>query len=210
MLGTLIYQSVVIILLLTFSFGPAFFALINAGIKDGTKKGSLLALGIVLSDLFVSVCICILFYVGAESVLKSEGAAEISAVIGGSILIIFGVTFFLKRNIKEESSIESTGNKGTFFLVVKGFFLNLFNPSVWFLWLGNVSVIGPEMNYSLPKMISYFFIVLAVVFAIEVGKVVLAGKIKHFLTQEMMRMVNYITGAALIVFGLILIIRYFI
>ena len=51
MILSLIYQAVIIIILLTFSFGPAFFALINTGIKFGYRTGSFLAMGVVAFQL---------------------------------------------------------------------------------------------------------------------------------------------------------------
>lgn len=209
MILNLISQAFVIILLLTFSFGPAFFALINAGIREGYKHGAMLAVGIVLSDLSLCIAICILIHFGAGNVLNSPSAQEISSIIGGAILIIFGGTYFLKRNNKTDSTIEVGTRPGSLFLIAKGFLLNLFNPAVWLLWLANATAIGKTMDYSLVKMITFFLIVLAVVLAIELGKVFLAGKIKHYLTERTMHIVNYITGSALIVFGVVLIYKYF-
>lgn len=209
MILNLISQAVVIILLLTFSFGPAFFALINAGIKEGYKHGSMLALGIVLSDLFLCIGVCILIYFGAGNVLNSEKAQTISSIIGGGVLIVFGITYFIKKTAKPDQAIDQmdaiAAEPNSFLLIGKGFLLNLFNPSVWLLWLANATAIGSTMDYSLIKMILFFLVVLGIVFGIELGKVFLAGKIKHFLTDKTMHVVNYVTGAALIIFGIILI-----
>lgn len=204
----LISQGLIIVFLLTFSFGPAFFALINAGIKEGYKHGSMLALGIVLSDLFLSILICILFYFGAEKALNSAKAQEISSIIGGIILIVFGITYFVKRNAKRDASIQNVNNRGGFFLISKGFLLNLFNPAVWILWLANVTAVAQSLSYSLTKMIIFFLVVLGAVFLIELGKVVLASKIKKYLTDHMMKVVNHVTGVALILFGIYLIYKY--
>jgi threonine/homoserine/homoserine lactone efflux protein len=46
------------------------------------------------------------------------------------------------------------------------------------------------------------------VLCLELGKVFLAGKIKHFLTDRMMNIVNYLTGSALIAFGIVLIYKF--
>ncbi len=208
MILNLISQGIVIILLLTFSFGPAFFALINAGIREGYKHGSMLAVGIVLSDLMLCISICVLIHFGLGNVLNSEKAQEISSIVGGIILIIFGITYFIKKNTKTDETIEVGLQPSSIFLIVKGFLLNLFNPAVWLLWLANATAVGKTMDYSLVKMISFFLVVLGVVLAIELGKVFLAGKIKHYLTEKMMHIVNYVTGSALIVFGVILIYKY--
>jgi threonine/homoserine/homoserine lactone efflux protein len=207
---SLIYQALIIILLLTFSFGPAFFALINTGIKYGYKPGSLLAFGIVLSDLMLCLAICLIVHLGAINLLHSEKAQSFSAIIGGVILCAFGTFYFRKYTPKPEVVIEvDQKHPHPLLLILKGFVINLFNPTVWFLWLGNVTAIGKSLDYSMIKMILFFSIVLGLTLVIELTKVHLAGKIKHILTPKLMTIINYITGSALIIFGLILIYKHF-
>ncbi len=210
MILTLIYQAVILILLLTFSFGPAFFALINTGIKYGYKTGSFLAIGVALSDLFVCTLVCLLVYFGMAKVLDSKNAQTIFATIGGGILIVFGVFFFKKHEIKTEETIDIKNElPNARLMVLKGFFLNLFNPSVWLLWLTNVGLTSKTVGYSIIKMLIFFILVLAAVFAVELFKVKLSGKIKHYLTTRVMNIVNYITGTALIIFGSLLIYNHY-
>jgi len=85
----------------------------------------------------------------------------------------------------------------------------LFNPTVWLLWLANVTAISKTLDYSMLKMILFFSIVLGAVLLVELFKVKLAGKIKHYLTDRIMLIVNYITGTALIIFGLLLIYNHY-
>lgn len=207
---SLIYQGLIIVLLLTFSFGPAFFSLINTGIKYGYKPGSLLAVGIVLSDLFLCLAICFVVHFGAMSLLHSDKAQTFSAIIGGVILIAFGTSYFRKHTTKSDEAID-IGYQAPHpsLMILKGFVLNLFNPAVWFLWLGNVTAISKTFDYSLIKMIVFFSIVLGATLVVELTKVYLAGKIKHYLTDRLMTIVNYITGTALVIFGLVLIYDHF-
>lgn len=201
-------QGFIIVIILTFSFGPAFFALINAGIRDGFKEGALLAFGIVLSDLILSILISFLLIKGAESYLSSESMQKNSALVGGIILIIFGITYFIKKSPKTRAQIDNQKDKSIYFLIFKGFLLNLFNPAVWFLWLANATAIGITFEYSFFKMLLFFVVVLIITFAIELSKVFLAGKIKHLLTDKMMHRVNIITGIALVSFGIYLMFKY--
>jgi threonine/homoserine/homoserine lactone efflux protein len=207
---SLIYQAVILILLLTFSFGPAFFALINTGIKFGYHTGSFLALGVVLSDLFVCILVCLLVYFGMSNLLDSKHAQTLFATIGGGILIVFGFFFFKKHEVKTEETIDIQNQlPSPRLMVLKGFFLNLFNPSVWLLWLTNVTVTNKTVDNSMVKMLIFFVLVLAAVLGVELFKVKLSGKIKHYLTDKVMNIVNYITGTALIVFGVILIYNHY-
>jgi threonine/homoserine/homoserine lactone efflux protein len=207
---SLIYQAIVIVLLLTFSFGPAFFALINTGIKFGYRTGSFLALGVVMSDFFLCVLVCLLVHFGMANLLHSEKAQTFFAIIGGIILIVFGAFFFKKQPVKTDEIIDIENQlPSPKLMFLKGFFLNLFNPTVWLLWLANVTAISKTLEYSLPKMILFFSIVLGAVLLVELFKVKLAGKIKNYLTDKIMTIVNYITGSALIIFGLILIYNHY-
>ena len=210
MILSLIYQAIVIILLLTFSFGPAFFALINTGIKFGYKTGAFLATGVVLSDLFLCVLVCLLVHFGMASLLHSSETQTFFAIIGGIILIVFGAFFFKKHTVITDETIDIENQlPSPKLMLLKGFFLNLFNPTVWLLWLANVTAISKTLDYSMVKMLLFFSIALASVLAVELFKVKLAGKIKHYLTDKIMTIVNYITGTALIIFGLILIYNHY-
>lgn len=210
MILSLIYQAIVIILLLTFSFGPAFFALINTGIKYGYKTGSFLAIGVVLSDFFLCLLVCLLVHFGMANLLHSEKTQTFFAIIGGIVLIVFGAFFFKKIPVKTDDAIDIENQlPGPKIMLLKGFLLNLFNPTVWLLWLANVTAISKTLDYSMVKMILFFSIVLGAVLLVELFKVKLAGKIKHYLTNRIMTIVNYITGTALIIFGLILIYNHY-
>ena len=210
MILSLIYQAIVIILLLTFSFGPAFFALINTGIKFGYKTGSFLVAGVVLSDFFLCLLVCVLVHFGMANLLHSEKAQTFFAIIGGIILIVFGAFFFKKIPVKTDDVIDIENQlPSPKLMLLKGFFLNLFNPTVWLLWLANVTAISKTLDYSMFKMLVFFNMVLGAVLFVELFKVKLAGKIKNYLTNKIMTIVNYITGSALIVFGLILIYNHY-
>lgn len=210
MILSLTYQAIVIILLLTFSFGPAFFALINTGIKFGYRTGSFLAIGVVMSDFFLCLLVCVLVHFGMANLLHSEKTQTFFAIIGGIILIVFGAFFFKKIPVKTDDVIDIENKlPSPRLMFFKGFFLNLFNPTVWLLWLANVTAISKTFEYSMVKMLLFFSVVLAAVLFVELFKVKLAGKIKNYLTNRIMTIVNYITGTALIIFGLILIYNHY-
>ncbi len=211
MILSLIYQALIIVMLLTFSFGPAFFSLINTGIKYGYKTGALLATGIVLSDFVLCLGICLIVHLGAINLLHSEKAQTFSSILGGIILIVFGAFYFKKPiPVKETNSFDVYYTKPkASLMILKGFLLNLFNPAVWFLWLGNVTAISKTLDYSMIKMIIFFSIVLVSTLIVECTKVHLAGKIKKYLTDRLMHTINYITGTALIIFGVVLIYNHY-
>ena len=210
MILSLIYQAIIIVILLTFSFGPAFFALINTGIKHGYKTGAFLAIGVVFSDLFLCLLVCLLVHFGIANLLHSEKTQTFFGIIGGIILIVFGAFFFKKIPVKTDETIDIENQlPSPKVMLLKGFLLNLFNPTVWLLWLANVTAISKSLQYNIYKMLVFFLLVLAAVLFIELFKVKLAGKIKNYLTDRIMTIVNHITGTSLIIFGLLLIYNHY-
>ena len=206
MILSLIWQSIMMVTILTFSFGPSFFALINTGIRYGYRTGAYLATGVVLSDFFLCLLVCLLVHFGLSNLLHSKETQTFSAIIGGIVLIVFGVLYFKKSNASKDETIdmEMVLPKPTVMLL-KGFFLNLFNPTVWLLWLANVTAISKTLDFDIIKMLLFFMFVLGLVLLVELFKVKLAGKIKHLLTDKIMNTVNYVTGSALVLLGLLLI-----
>jgi threonine/homoserine/homoserine lactone efflux protein len=205
---SLIYQTIVIVLLLTFSFGPAFFALMNTGIKHGYKTGSLLAIGVVASDFLLSILIIFLIHFGATNFIHDEKSQRFMGILAGIVLIVFGAIHFKQPIPKKDASLDDILPSAKSMLL-KGFLLNCLNPTVWLLWLSNVTVVSKTLNYSLLNMIIYFSITLGLVLLVELAKVSVAGKLKKILTQNTMYVVNVITGGLLIIFGLVLIYNYF-
>lgn len=193
---------------MTFSFGPAFFALLNTSIKHGRKEGSLLATGVVLSDLFVCLLVIYLISLGATNYIQNEKNQRFMGIIAGLILVVFGSFYFKKPVTGTNETIEIQSPSASA-LLLKGFFLNLVNPAVWLLWLGNVTAVSKTLNYSLLKMLIYFGITLGLVWAVEIFKANLAGKIKKYLTNKLMHLINIATGVLLVIFGLVLIYNHY-
>jgi threonine/homoserine/homoserine lactone efflux protein len=196
------------VILLTFSFGPAFFSLINTGIKYGHRSGSLLAIGVVFSDFFLCILVILLVHLGSISLLEDEKNQRFAGILAGIVLIVFGAFYFKKPVKKTDESIDIKSPAPTV-LLFKGFFLNLFNPAVWLLWLANVTTMSKTLEFDLIKMIVYFSIVCGLVLLVELFKISLAEKIKGFLTEKIMHTVNYGTGIGLMVFGIILIYNHY-
>ena len=208
MILSLIYQTVVIVLLLTFSFGPAFFALINTGITHGYKTGSLLAIGVVASDFVLSILIIFLIHFGASNFIHDEKSQRFMGILAGIILIVFGAIHFKQPVPKKDETIQIMAPSAQA-MIFKGFLLNCLNPAVWLLWLGNVTAVSKTLDYKVLNMIVYFSITLGLVLLVELGKVSVAGKLKQVLTPKTMYIVNVITGGLLVIFGLVLIYNHF-
>lgn len=208
MILTLVYQTIIIILLLTFSFGPAFFALLNTSIKHGPKEGSLLATGVILSDLFVCVLVIALINLGATKLIQDEKNQRFMGILAGLVLVVFGAFYFKKPVTGTNETIEIQSPKAHV-LLLKGFFLNLLNPTVWLLWLGNITAVGKTLEYSNYKMFIYFGITLGLTWTVEIFKANLGSKIKKYLTDKLMHSINIATGVLLVIFGVVLVYNHY-
>lgn len=208
MIISLIYQTVIIVLLLTFSFGPAFFALINTGIKYGYRAGSLLAVGVVTSDFLVCVLNILFVGFGASHWIQDEKSQRFMGILAGIVLIVFGALHFRQALPKNDDTVILAA-PSTPYMITKGFLLNSLNPAVWLLWLSNVTVVSKPLQFKVVNMIIYFSITLGLVLLVELAKVSAAGKLKKFLTPRIMNLINNITGALLIIFGLVLIYNHY-
>jgi threonine/homoserine/homoserine lactone efflux protein len=205
---TLVYQTVIIALLLTFSFGPAFFALLNTSIKHGPREGSLLATGVILSDLFVCVLVIILISLGATNFIQDEKNQRFMGILAGLVLVVFG-SFYFKKPVTGTNETIEIQSPTAWVLLLKGFFLNLLNPTVWLLWLGNVTAVSKTLEYSTLKMFIYFGITLGLTLTIEISKAYLASKIKKYLTDKLMHTINVATGILLVIFGIVLVYNHY-
>lgn len=204
MIITLIYQTVIIALLLTFSFGPAFFALLNTSIKHGPREGSLLATGVILSDLFVCVIVIFLISLGATNFIQDEKNQRFMGILAGLVLVVFG-SFYFKKPVTGTNTTIEIQSPTAWVLLLKGFFLNILNPTVWLLWLGNVTAVSKTLEYSRLNMLIYFGLTLGLTWAIEISKANLASKIKKYLTDKLMHTINVATGILLVIFGIVLV-----
>ncbi len=228
-----ISKGVALGLALAFSFGPGFFALINTGIKNGFKPAAFLAFGIFLSDLLLVILTFILLSLGASSFISDEKNQLFIGIIGGIVLIVYGSFNFYNKPPKTDAEASDNtnvnhlnidtdihtqaekvlikkipqNNSSPFWMGVKGFFLNLFNPFVWLLWLA--AAMGNNFGFSTAKVVVFFSCCLGTVLTFDLLKAFLANKIKHFLTERLMKIINYISGIILIIFGLYIITKLF-
>lgn len=193
-------------LALFFGFGPAFFALIQTGIHRGFGKGFFLALGVFLNDLTV-VTLSIL---GAHAIINNMNKHQLLGILGGIILMIFGVaTYRHKVDVagSDDDNDININEPHAFMFILKGFLLNIANPFVWLFWPTIVlGVAAPFMNHT-PDIIKFFAGTLFIIFLSDITKVFLASRIKHYITDRFLFLINRIAGIGLFIFGIAIIIR---
>ena len=186
--------------------GPAFFALLQTSIRNGYKSGIAFAVGVFFSD----TIIISLSYLGALQLFNDPKNNFIIGIVGGTILIMFGIfNIFQKHPLDMEKSggeVEKLlSNKTTFPMVaLKGFAINLINPFVVIFWLGVVGTVSTHYKSSQLDIIALFSTALLTVLGTDILKAMGANKITGFLNPNILHWVNRIAGMILIVSGIIM------
>ena len=185
------------------AIGPSFFALIQTSITKGFRSAVAMAMGVSISD----IALVVSAYLGAQSVLENPRYKIYEGFIGSAILLLFGIVTLFQKHEEEkdaEKAYKAVSNVKHFPLMfVKGFFLNLLNPFVLFLWVGYLATVSHICNSS--REIAVMFIgTLGTIFTLDVSKSLAANRIRKLITHKLLKWVHYIMALALIVCGIIL------
>jgi threonine/homoserine/homoserine lactone efflux protein len=185
-------------LLLAVFIGPVFFALIQTSIEKGFGAGVMMALGVSLSD---SIYI-FLTYLGISQFLDNLFFKVGLGLAGGVIMVLFGMSSFLKPEPELKPCINHEPGNDRMKLVVKGFFLNGINPFVLLFWVGIVSMVSVDYEYSTKQVYVFFIGIIGTVLFTDVLKSYIAGRLRNIITPHFMKIMNRIVGVALMLFGL--------
>ncbi|MDD3739184.1 MAG: LysE family transporter [Lentimicrobiaceae bacterium] len=200
-----VIKGVILGFTMSFLIGPALFSLLQTSIYTGKRAGVFLALGISLSD----TTIIYLAFLGILQLLNTNSNFLIIGVIGGVILISFGIYTYLKKVIiDEEKKLIRSPMASPFTYIGKGFLLNFMNPFAWFFWITAMVTVSASVGDKLDVL--YFFGgTIITVFSTDLLKVFIADKIKEHLNDKLLVRINRIVGIVLMLFGIVLILRTF-
>jgi threonine/homoserine/homoserine lactone efflux protein len=162
-----------------------------------------------MSDFFVCVLMILLVDFGATNFIKDEKTQRFMGILAGLVLVVFGAFHFKAPPVKKTEEEINVYLPSTSAMLLKGFFLNLLNPAVWLIWLGNVTAVSKTLKYSILSMIIYFGITLGIVLLVEMAKILAASKLKKILTDKTMHRINIFTGILMIAFGVALVYNYY-
>jgi threonine/homoserine/homoserine lactone efflux protein len=190
-------------LLLVISVGPVIFTIIKQSINNGKEGGFSFVAGVWASDL-VWVLLSNLF---SEFVTTLLDFKKPIGVAGSAFLISMGIfyLFFKKVHIHpQDISMPPLQGSDHAKIALQGFLVNTLNPGVMVFWLTSVTAIA--VTHSIRERIIIFGTCLIINMAADVGKVVLAGKLRSKLTIHNIRVINRISGFILLCFGTALLI----
>ena len=200
-------EGIILGITLAFLIGPSFIALVQTSINNGFYAGIQFALGIALSD----ITLIALTYLGALQLVQSTQNQITVGIIGGVILMGFGVyTFTRKQKITTQVPIAVKVQSGKFFKhFSKGFFLNIFNPFLLVFWIGVVGLASSKYGVHSREMLIFFTGAIGAVILTDIFKCFIAHRIKQHLNFKTLTVINRVVGICLVGFGIGLIIRVF-
>lgn len=204
-----LFEGILLGLLVAISLGPAFFAIVQTGITKGFRYGIYMAIGVSASDILLVV---ISYLIGAQLFDEPNNKVYVG-LIGGIILIIFGSISWAKKpeilKRRKYNPDDTPRDPRPVGYVIRGFFLNIANPFLFFFWFGALGFVGKNAQPGeiLESTIIFFAGTFATIFATDVLKSFIGGKIKGYLKPRKEIILNKIVGIALVIFGVILIFR---
>lgn len=186
-------------LFIAISVGPTLFAVIRYSMHHSYKAGMAFVFGVSFSDiLYVTLAN---LASGIMDVLKEN--EKIIAYCGSALFIGIGL-FALLRKYKPKRPQKGEAikiSRGMYFKIwVSGFLMNALNPGAVLLWFAAAI---KAADYKIIERIIFFGICLGVVLSGDISKVLLADKIRNWLTPRKIMYLNRISAVCILLFGII-------
>ncbi len=195
---SLLIEGVLMGVFLSVMTGPVFFALVELGIEKGFWAGISLAVGAWFSDMLYILMV----YFGLSYFANNSAYQIYIGLLGGIVLIVFGLVSIIKKPKKLAEEQLSAKNYGGFFL--KGAAINVLNPFIFIFWGGIISQLS-ERGAGFSEGLGYLAMILITVGFTDVLKVYSADKIRNYMTAKRFFYMRLVAGCGLIIFGLVLI-----
>ena len=184
--------------------GPVFWVLLETSITKGFKAAVAFDLGVMFADVcFIGVC-----YLGSFQLLEDEQNKQGLFVLGGTILLLYGLFSWINRAKKNKEQPDIQESKENYFgLAAKGFAINILNVGVFIFWGGVTIVSSPASGKSFTNFVLFFSIVLLSYFITDLLKISVANRFKTLLTGKGIVIVNSIISLILVISGVVLILK---
>tara|TARA_B100000524_G_scaffold327500_1_gene211667 strand:- start:3803 stop:4414 length:612 start_codon:yes stop_codon:yes gene_type:complete len=189
-----------------FIMGPVFWVLLETSITKGFGSAVAFDVGVMISDVvFIGICI----FAGSK-LAGAEDNEQGFYLLGGAILIVYGLILLLNKKTDKKTASKLTINKKNYFnLAVKGFALNMINVGVLLYWLTLFKTVAQDFGPSTKDHIIFFTIVLSIYFLVDLIKIVFANRFSSFLTERNSVYINIIIALILIISGIVFLIKGF-
>lgn len=205
-----IFKGVALSLLLIISVGPVVFAIFKQSINNGHAGGFSFVAGVLASDILWVV----LANVFSSVMISLLNHQQVIGFCGSLFLVALGVyyLFFKKVHLKEDENKIVIRTRDHAKIALYGFLINTLNPGVIFFWLTTSTTIAAaeagDENANRNRIIIFSTCIL-INTAVDILKVLLAGKIRSKINERVIRLINKISGIILIGFGVALMVGVF-
>ena len=200
-----LWNGILLGLALSILVGPIVFALIQVSMEQGMKAGTWVGLGIWISDLLFIIGI-ILGINQISTVVDAPLFAPILGFLGGFVLIFIGVSMFISKPASMEAAhFELLPSAWKLWL--NGFLINTLNPFTVIFWTSVITSFAIEESlFSLNSWL-FFGSILGTIIFTDGLKIVLAKTISQKLQPFHILMMRKVSGVALFLFGIGMIVR---
>ncbi len=197
-------------LLLIISVGPVVFAIFKQSINNGHAGGFSFVAGVLASDILWVV----LANVFSSVMISLLNHKQVIGFCGSLFLLALGVyyLFFKKVHLSEDENKIVIRTRDHAKIALYGFLINTLNPGVIFFWLTTSTTIAAAEagdDHATRNRIIIFSTCIVINTAVDVLKVLLAGKIRSRINERVVGLINKISGLILIGFGVALMVGVF-
>ena len=188
---------------LSFMIGPVFFILLETSIVKGFRAAVAFDLGVIVADIFFIFLAFFSSYQLLENLSNQPGLY----IFGGTLLAVYGVIVFSKKTKKSdlETNLKAPIKNNYLQLFMKGFLLNFINIGVLVFWLGIIIVVGPNLEGDVQRFLIFFGTLIIAYFFTDLIKILLAKRLKSYLTTGLILNIKKAIGILLLICGLTLI-----
>lgn len=186
--------------------GPMFFLGLQVTLKRGLRNGLALAGGAFVSD-FILASAGWWSSARLKELVRQDMFQATLGLIGALLIIGFGISAVWPRKEKTTEALVAGAAKRRYSFL-KGFALNMANPSNWLFWLG----LSAAARADSPEDVRYYTLIfllvaLLMVLATDIAKVLLAGQIGGRLRPGLPGKIVRLAGIVLIAVGTWVLVR---
>lgn len=205
-----IFKGFALSLLLIISVGPVVFAIFKQSINNGHAGGFSFVAGVLASDILWVV----LANVFSSVMISLLNHKQVIGFSGSIFLLALGIyyLFFKKVHLKEDENKIQIRTRDHAKIAFYGFLINTLNPGVIIFWLTtSTSIAASEAGdeHETRNRIIIFSTCILINTAVDILKVLLAGKIRSKINERVVGLINKISGLILVGFGVALMIGVF-
>jgi len=187
-------------LFIAISVGPTLFAVIRFSMHHSYKAGLAFVFGVSFSDILY-VTLANYASAGLSFLAAHE---KIIAYSGSALFVGIGLAALLRKYKPQrpKRSKDIKISRGAYLKIWgSGFLMNALNPAAIVLWIGAAV---KAADYSIWQRVIFFGVCLGIVLSGDISKVLLADKIRVWLTLRKIMYLNRISAVCILLFGLAL------